>query len=97
MCDHQPWCPEWSAPDHLAAQIMADQPQRALCPWPPEPVTMSWTAQAKARRAQKNRDYVRKLLSQRQPEFAAALAFAEQELTCQTCGMAEPGRGLARL
>lgn len=28
MCDHQPRCPEWSAPDHLAAQITADQPQQ---------------------------------------------------------------------
>lgn len=28
MCDHQPRCPEWSAPDHLAAQIKADQPQQ---------------------------------------------------------------------
>jgi hypothetical protein len=44
---------------------------------------MSRTAQVKARRAQENREYVRKLLSQRQPEFAGALALAEQELTCQ--------------
>jgi hypothetical protein len=28
MCDHQPRCPEWSAPDHLAAQITADQPKQ---------------------------------------------------------------------
>jgi len=28
MRDHQPRCPEWPAPDHLAAQIMTDQPQR---------------------------------------------------------------------
>jgi hypothetical protein len=26
MCQHQPRCPEWSAPDHLAARIVADQP-----------------------------------------------------------------------
>ena len=26
MCKHQPPCPEWAAPDHLAAQIVADQP-----------------------------------------------------------------------
>jgi Family of unknown function (DUF5999) len=26
MCHHQPRCPEWSAPDHLAARIVADQP-----------------------------------------------------------------------
>lgn len=28
MCDRHPRYPEWSAPDHLAAQIMADQPQQ---------------------------------------------------------------------
>ena len=26
MCQHQPQCPEWPAPDHLAARIVADQP-----------------------------------------------------------------------
>jgi hypothetical protein len=26
MCQHQPRCPEWSAPDHLAARILATQP-----------------------------------------------------------------------
>jgi len=26
MCQHQPRCPDWSAPDHLAARIVADQP-----------------------------------------------------------------------
>ena len=26
MCQHQPRCPQWSAPDHLAARIVADQP-----------------------------------------------------------------------
>ena len=26
MCQHQPRCPEWPAPDHLAARIVADQP-----------------------------------------------------------------------
>ena len=24
MCQHQPRCPRWSAPDHLAARIVAD-------------------------------------------------------------------------
>jgi hypothetical protein len=46
-------------------------------------VAMSWTAHVKAQRAKENCDYVRKLLSQQQPEFADALAAAEQELTCQ--------------
>lgn len=34
MCQHDPRCPKWSAPDHLAARIMADQPRqgwRLLC------------------------------------------------------------------
>ena len=26
MCQHHPRCPEWPAPDHLAARIVADQP-----------------------------------------------------------------------
>ena len=26
MCQHQPRCPDWPAPDHLAARIEADQP-----------------------------------------------------------------------
>jgi hypothetical protein len=26
MCQHQPQCPEWTAPDHRAARIVADQP-----------------------------------------------------------------------
>ena len=26
MCQHQPRCPQWPAPDHLAARIVADQP-----------------------------------------------------------------------
>ena len=26
ICRHQPRCPEWPAPDHLAARIVADQP-----------------------------------------------------------------------
>ena len=26
MCHHQPRCPRWQAPDHLAARIVSDQP-----------------------------------------------------------------------
>ncbi|HEX6449728.1 MAG TPA: DUF5999 family protein [Trebonia sp.] len=26
MCQHQPRCPGWRAPDHIAARIVADQP-----------------------------------------------------------------------
>ena len=26
MCQHQPRCPDWGEPDHLAARIVADQP-----------------------------------------------------------------------
>jgi hypothetical protein len=28
MCQHQPRCPQWPAPDHLAARIVADQPRQ---------------------------------------------------------------------
>ena len=63
--------------------------RRAPCRWPPELVAMSRTTQVKAQRARENREYVRKLLNQRQPAFAGALAFAEQELTCQI-GLSHP-------
>jgi hypothetical protein len=39
-------------------------------------------SRVKAQRARENSAYVRKLLRQRQPEFAAALAFAEQYFSC---------------
>ena len=39
---------------------------------------MSQMSAVKAQRARENRVYVRMLLSERQPAFAAALAFAEQ-------------------
>jgi WhiB family transcriptional regulator, redox-sensing transcriptional regulator len=42
---------------------------------------MSQTSLVKARRAQENRAYVRKLLRQRQPGFAAALASAERQFS----------------
>jgi hypothetical protein len=39
---------------------------------------MSQMSSVKAQRARENRAYVRMLLKERQPAFAAALAFAEQ-------------------
>lgn len=39
----------------------------------------------KTQRAEENRAYVRMLLWQRQPAFAAALASAEQYLSCAAC------------
>ena len=49
----------------------------------------------KAQRARENRAYVRMLLRQRQPDFAAALSFAEQSVSCPadpfSCS-ADPGR-----
>lgn len=45
----------------------------------------SWT---KARRAQENRAYVRGLLRQREPAFAAALAAAERDFVCPACSRA---------
>jgi hypothetical protein len=48
---------------------------------------------AKARRAAENRAYVRELLRQRQPEFAAALAAAAQYVSAAA---GDPGDGTAR-
>ena len=49
----------------------------------------------KAQRARENRAYVRMLLRQRQPAFAAALSYAEQSVSCPadpfSC-WADPGR-----
>jgi hypothetical protein len=42
----------------------------------------------KAQRAEENKGYVRMLLRQRQPAFAAALASAERYFSCSVC----PGR-----
>ena len=93
MCQHQPWCQEWPTPDALAARIAADQPER---PEPaaqqrqpvstrhqaPDRAAVSQMSQVKARRGRENSAYVRKLLRLREPEFAAALASAEQYLSC---------------
>jgi hypothetical protein len=43
------------------------------------------TARADAQRARENSAHVRVLLWQRQPAFAAALAAAEQDLSCPAC------------
>jgi predicted transcriptional regulator len=51
-------------------------------------------SRVKAQRAWENSAYVRRLLGQRQPGFAAALAFAEQYFSC-LCGP-ERRRGPAR-
>jgi hypothetical protein len=93
MCQHQPRRPEWSAPDHLAERIATDQPGKAgVCAtvpacsttgdWPPGRAAASQMSWVKAQRARENSAYVRKLLVQRQPGFAAALAFAEQYFSC---------------
>lgn len=31
MCQHQPHCPRWQAPDHLAARIVIDHPGQGWC------------------------------------------------------------------
>ena len=28
MCQHQPRCPQWGAPDHLAARIVSGHPEQ---------------------------------------------------------------------
>ena len=43
-------------------------------------------------RARDNRQYVRRLLREKQPEFAALLESAEAELACQPCQTADSGR-----
>ena len=45
--------------------------------------TVSQTSLMKAERARQNRAYVRKLLQERQPEFAAALAAAKEQIVRQ--------------
>jgi hypothetical protein len=50
-------------------------------------VAMTAAAMARSERIREDRAYVRRLLRERQPEFAAALAFAERAL----CGPAEVG------
>lgn len=69
MCQYQPQCPQSWKPDRLAAQIEDDT----------ELVIASLTA----RRERENCGYVRTLLARKQPQFARALAFAEQELACR--------------
>lgn len=51
-------------------------------PWPPEGAAARQSSMAKSERARENRAYVRRLLMQRQPEFAAALASAEHAFPC---------------
>ena len=94
MCQHQPRRSEWPEPDHLATRIAANQPGKAgawcatvpACSatrdWPPDRAAASEMSRVKAQRARENSAYVRKLLRQREPEFAAALAFAEQYFSC---------------
>jgi hypothetical protein len=48
-------------------------------------LTTFTTSLTKAQRAQENRAYVRRLLSRRQPAFAAALAAAERDISCPVC------------
>jgi hypothetical protein len=45
--------------------------------------TVGQTSLLKAERARQNRTYVRKLLQERQPEFAAALAAATEQIVRQ--------------
>ena len=46
---------------------------------------MSQISSVTAQRAEENRAYLRMLLWERQPAFAAALASAEQYLSCLAC------------
>ena len=66
MCQHRPWRSVWPA----------------WWPWPSGGATVSQMSRVKAQRARENSAHVRELLTQRQPEFAAALACAEQDFSC---------------
>jgi hypothetical protein len=57
-------------------------------------LTTSW---ATARRARENRAYIRELLRNREPAFAAALAAAEQEFPCPACPRRQPETVIHRL
>jgi hypothetical protein len=46
---------------------------------------MRRSSMVKCERAQENRAYVRRLLRERQPEFAAALASVEHSFSCPGC------------
>ena len=75
MCQHQPWRSAWPA----------------WRPWPPGGATVNQMSRVKAQRARENSVHVRKLLIQRQPEFAAALTCAEQDFSCLLAVSANEG------
>ncbi len=90
MCQHQPPCPQRWQRDRLAARIAVDRPEQGwalLCNGVIlfEDDTELWTEAAIARASRENQEYVRTLLSRKQPDFARALARAEQELAAQFC------------
>jgi hypothetical protein len=84
--------------DHAAAAtyLMKHAGASALVvlAWPPGRAAAGQMPWVKARRARENSAYVRALLGQRQPGFAAALALAGQYVWC-LCGW-ERRRGPAR-
>ena len=99
--------PTLPAPDHLTERIAADKPGKAgacatvpACSitgdWPPGRAAASQMSWVKAQRARENSAYVRKLLGQRQPGFAAALAFAEQYFSCLSAGRGDGGGTMIR-
>jgi len=88
MCQHQPQCPQWRQPDRFAARIVADRPEQGwslLCNGVVlfEDDSELVIASVTARRERENCAYVRVLLARKQPEFARALALAEQALARQ--------------
>lgn len=87
MCQHDPRCPEWLAPDRGAARVVAAQPSQGWSLLCNGVVAFDDGGQlfpdARASdQARENRAYVRRLLRQRQPKFAAALAAAERQFSC---------------
>jgi hypothetical protein len=105
MCQHQPGARSgrrrttwWNGSRRIkpgkAGGCAAAPACSATGDWPPGRAAASQMSWVKAQRARENSAYVRKLLGQRQPEFAAALAFAEQYFSCLLAG--ERRRGSAR-
>jgi Family of unknown function (DUF5999) len=82
---HQPQCPDALAPDRLAAREASSHPEQGRS-LPCNGVVAFGDGEALLpRQAQENREYVRRLLKERQPDFAEVLESVVRELACQTC------------
>jgi len=82
---HQPQCPDALAPDRIAAREASSRPEQGRS-LPCNGVVAFGDGEALLpRQAQENREYVRRLLKERQPDFAVALESVVRELACRMC------------